>query len=81
MTYHPKTLSAVLVVGLIGILLLGACQGGQITIDVGGTGEDGGDGGGTGDGGTSVSNQTFFILMIVLLVAMFAMVLVAVSSR
>lgn len=65
----------VLICTIMGALLLGACQGGQISIDVGG-----GNSGSDADEGTgSVSSQTFFILMIVLLVAMFAMVLVAVS--
>ncbi len=67
-----------LVLSLLGAILLGACQDGQITIDINGGGGD--DSGGTA-GGTTISNQTLFILMIVLLVAMFALVLVAMSSR
>lgn len=75
-TFIPVRLLVALT--LLGAFLLGACQDGQITIDIDG---GGGDGGGSDTGGTTVSNQTFFILMIVLLVAMFAMVLVAVSGR
>ena len=66
-----------LVLSLLGAILLGACQDGQITIDINGGGDDGGG----AAGGTTISNQTLFILMIVLLVAMFALVLVAMSSR
>ncbi|HLD92935.1 MAG TPA: hypothetical protein VI703_01855 [Anaerolineales bacterium] len=62
---------------LLSAVLLVGCQGGQISIDLNG---DGGSGGG-GDAGGTVANQTLFILMVVLLVAMFAMVLVAMSSR
>ncbi len=79
MTRTSKSIYFLLAFSLLGAILLGACQGGQITIDVSGDGSGSGDGG-TGDGGT-VSGQNFFILMIVLLAAMFAMVLVAVSSR
>ena len=61
---------------LLSAVLLVGCQGGQISIDLNG---DGGSGG--GDAGGTVENQTLFILMVVLLVAMFAMVLVAMSSR
>lgn len=78
-TRKGNSICLLLVFSLLGAILLGACQDGQISIDIDGTG-GGGDAGG-GEGGGSVSNQTFFILMIVLLVAMFAMVLVAVSSR
>lgn len=64
-----------IVLTLLGTILLGGCQGGQIRIDLNTGGGDGGDAGGT------TANQTLFILMVVLLVAMFAMVLVAMSSR
>lgn len=73
MIRSSKRSALLLLVCLIGAVVLGACQGGQISIDLGGAG--------AGDGESSAANQTLFILMIVLLVAMFAMVLVAVSSR
>jgi hypothetical protein len=69
-----NSLSWLLILGVMGAILFSACAG-PITIDVGGGGESGS----TGDGGT-VSSQTFFLLLIVLLVAMFAMILVAVSQ-
>ncbi len=71
-----KTLNLILLFGFLTTIFLAACAG-PITIDIGGSG--GNDGGGTGDGNSTVSSQTFFILMIVLLVAIFAMVLVAMS--
>ncbi len=68
-----KTLNFILLFSVLTTIFLAACAG-PITIDVGGGG-----GGTTGDGNVSGSSQIFFILMLVLLVAMFAMVLVAVS--
>jgi len=72
MNKTSNPLSVLLILSLISTILLAACAG-PITIDVGG-----GDNGSTGDGG-NVSSQTFFLLLIVLLVAMFAMILVAIS--
>jgi hypothetical protein len=69
---QAKFMHLFLLIATLGALFLGACQG-PITIDVGGN-----EGGSMGDSG-SVSSQTFFLLLIVLLVAMFAMILVAVS--
>ena len=70
-----KVSGAFMALILLGTLLLASCQGGQITIDINGGFGDGDDAGG------NTSNQTLFVLMVVLLVAMFAMVLVAMSSR
>jgi LPXTG-motif cell wall-anchored protein len=70
----PKLFLALL---LITSLTLGACQGGEITIDIDG---DGG-GGGSDSGQTGLSNQTMFIVLIGLMFAMFALVLVAATRR
>lgn len=66
---HPKSLSFVLILSLVGSLLLGACEGGQITIIPGD-----GDGDGGGDQGTFLNNQFLFILILIMIlfVAMIA---------
>jgi len=78
MTRNVNSMRLLLILSLLSTFAFSACQGGQITIDLPG---GGGDGGGDTGGESAFSNQTLFILMIVLLVAMFAMVLVAMSSR
>lgn len=67
-----KIIRLLVALSLLGGLLLAACQGGEIVIQIPGEGWDGGGGGG-GDG-AFLNNQFLFILIIIMIlfVAMIA---------